>query len=355
MVDAFSLVLADDYSGSNMKVLADYRSVASIPFGGRYRLIDFSLSAICAADIRCVGVVARGNYTSLADHLKGGRDFDLSRKNGGLKMITPQILNTQSCAECEFTALQSADDYIRHMLPNYCIITHGNTIFNANLSEILQNHINGRADITVATKDDKQLLPIYILHKNKLLEILEKGVKLGVKSIKGDILLNNVLDFSINFSNIDGYCKVINSADDYISASFNLLDDNLYKNVLGKRILTKVHDSVPTIYRENAFIENSLFADGCEVNGEVNNSIIFRDVKIGQGAKVKNSILMQGCVVEPGAVIENCVADKKVRFESRSETTGKDFKIFKKRTMVEGLQKQKFSFNGGNNIENNVY
>ena len=332
MIDAFCLILADNYSNAGMKILADYRSAASIPFGGRYRLIDFALSAICTANIRDVGVVAREKYTSLTDHLKSGRDFDLNRKNGGLKMITPQILQGENLNESEFAALKSADDYINHMLQNYCIIIYGNLIFNADLRDMLEAHIKSGAELSVGVKDDKKLLPIYILHKNKLLKIIEQGENLNIKSVRNDVLLNNAMDFSINFVEINGYVRAIDAIEDYVAASFDLLDNALYKSILSKRILTKIHDSAPTIYRENPSVQNSLFADGCAVYGDVSNSIIFRDVIIGEGAIVRDSILMQGCVVEPGAVVERCVADKKVRFKAGTKAIGseKSFKIFKK-------------------------
>ena len=345
-MNAFCILFADSNEPLDLSELSNERTLASVPFGGRYRLVDFILSSLVGAHIRNIGIVTRDKYGSLMDHVGWGKDWDLNRKNGGIKFLTPFLRNHDSAAIGNMVeALNSVMDYIKTSLPEYCILCDSNTVLNVDLQKFMEYHEEKGADITFAYKrmpttakelevtldaegrlidtlyhqyphnDEKDIqLNIVIMKRDLLVYLIEKGVTYGWYSIKKDVIAHGFNDYKIYGYKVDGYTAVIKSLEDYYNANMDLLNKDVRLELfMGKNpILTRIKDSVPTIYGENSNVTNSLVADGCTINGTIENCIIFRDVKIEQGAVVRNSILMQGTRIDSNSELNCVITDKNV-------------------------------------------
>lgn len=320
------------------------RTIASLPLGGRYRMIDFMLSNLVNASIPNVGIVAADRYNSLVDHLSSGKDWDLNRKNGGIKILTPYVsANVSTGYRNKFEALCHAKDYINHMLPEYCVIADSDYVCNIDLDEAFDRHIETGADMTViyantkVTASDTEIhcdedgrivdalyhfdsavtsadviMKIYILKKSLVNHIIDRGTTFGWQDVNRDFIAQNLNEYKIYGYKYDGYGKQIRNLKDYYDANMDLLKSDVRKELFetGRNVFTQIKDSVPTIYGTECKTKNSLIADGCKIEGSVENSIIFRDVRIEKGASVKDSIIMQGTVVKAGATAVNVIADK---------------------------------------------
>ena len=349
-MNAFCILFADSNETLDLSELSNERTLASVPFGGRYRLVDFILSSLVGAQIRNIGIVTRNKYGSLMDHVGWGKDWDLNRKNGGIKFLTPFLKTSDSAAiGSRIEALNSVMDYIKTSLPEYCIICDSNIVMNVDLEKFMEYHEEKGADITFAYKrmstttkelevmvnedgrlidtmyhqyshaDEKDIqLNIVILKRDLLISLIEKGVTYGWYSLKKDVIAHGFNDYRIYGYKVDGYTSVINSVETFYNTNMDLLNKDVRMELfMGKNpILTRIKDSVPTIYGENSKVTNSLVADGCTIDGTVENSIIFRDVKIAKGAVVRNSIVMQNTTVGENAMLSCVITDKDVNIGS---------------------------------------
>lgn len=326
--------------------LTKVRTLASVPFGGRYRLIDFVLSGMVNSGITNVGIITKYNYQSLMDHVQSGKNWDLSRKNGGLTILPPfsdeaggGVFNSR------FEAIKSVASYIRHNEADYVVMADCDVICNLDFSAALVKHAQKGADITmfyrkkkVAPSDRERLVietdadgkvinsvrcdgmtgehKVYtdfmIITRRLLLYILDHSTQWGIRSFSRDIL-SNYKEYKIYGFEQDGCCESVNSLTDYYNRSMELLDPVVIRELFNKngaQIYTKVRDSVPAKFTDTACVKNSLIADGCLIEGEVENSILFRGCHISKGAKVTNSIIMQDSVVESGSTLNCVIMDK---------------------------------------------
>ncbi len=349
-MNAFCILFADSDETLDLGELSNERTLASVPFGGRYRLVDFILSALVGAQIHDIGIVTRNRYGSLMDHVGWGKDWDLNRKNGGIKFLTPFLKTSDSFVMGNsIEALNSIMDYIKNSLPEYCILSNSNIVMNIDLEKFMEYHAEKGGDITIAytsmpiaakeleVKFDENgklvdtmfhqypqeenrdvKLNFLMMKKDLLISIIEKGITYGWSSIKKDVIAHGFNEYNIYGYKVDGYCAVINSVETFYKKNMDLLCTKIRKELfMGKTpILTRIKDSVPTIYGENCEIKNSLIADGCTIDGTVENCIIFRDVKIAKGAVVRNSIIMQGTVIEKEAMLSCIITDKDVKIGS---------------------------------------
>ncbi|MBE7021071.1 MAG: glucose-1-phosphate adenylyltransferase subunit GlgD [Ruminococcaceae bacterium] len=345
-MNAFSILFADsyDYNNSETNVLANNRTLASIPFGGRYRLVDFVLSALVGAGIYDVGIVTRNKYNSLMEHVGWGKDWDLNRKNGGLKFLTPFQSGTGVVTN-KIEALNSVIDYIETALPEYCLLSDANIVTNIDLKQFMKYHEEKGADISFVykrmsvedpelqvtldnegrlvdailrkkgeTSEENLFLNMILLKKELLINLIEKGMTYGWQSIKKNIIANSFNEYKIYGFEATGYTTQIKTCEEFYQANMDLLKKDvrfeLFHGV--NPILTRIKDSVPTMYGENANVTNSLVADGCKIDGTVENCIIFRDVVVKKDAVVKNSIIMQGTVIENSAEVQCVITDTDV-------------------------------------------
>ena len=345
-MNAFCILFSDNYFSTKMSEISDIRTLASVPFGGRFRLVDFMLSSLVAAKVNSIGIVARNKYGSLMDHVGWGKDWDLNRKNGGIKFLTPFIQDANTImGENKFEALNSIMEYIKTSLPEYCLICDSNMVFNMDLQDFMRAHEAKGADISFVYKrmipqqkdlevsidcDGKVYDALYhtsdgneekdvvmtmiLLKKDLLVSLVEQGITYGWDSIKKDIIAKQFNNYKICGYKADGYMAVIRSVTDYYNASMDLLKSGVRKELFMNDIpvFTRIKDSVPTIYGEHCHIKNSLIADGCNIDGMVENCIIFRDVKVEKGAILKNSIIMQNTKVGKNSLLSHVITDKDV-------------------------------------------
>ncbi len=345
--------------------LVNVRLMASIPFASRYRLIDFILSSMTHSDIGNVSIMVNNNYHSLMDHLGSGREWDLVRKNGGLHIFPPFAEKASKPYTGRVDALYGILDFIRDQKEKYVVLTDTNIAVNFDFKAMIQAHVDSGADVTIAYNEqeipkgflksgpkDKSFyytfdvedgkiskiyvnskesgvqnlsMNIYVIDKELLIDLIDTASIHGHQYFERDVLLSNINRLNIQGYKYDGYIARITDMKSYFDENMKLLDDyNLDALFSGFPIYTKLHGGDPTRYLEGAKVQDIMAADGCVIEGNVENSILFRGVKIAKGATVKNCILMQGTVVESGASIEYLVTDKNVTISAGKEMKGTD-------------------------------
>ena len=299
------------------------------------------------------------------DHLGSGREWDLTRKNGGLTIIPPFAEKTVKMYNGRVQALASILELLRDQKEEYVVMSDANIAVNFDFSAMLQAHIESGADVTVAYKEEeladslknldimkedffytlalegdrvkkiyvnseesgpqKLSMNIYILKRELLIDLIHTAFVRGYVYFERDILAHRLDKLNVKAYRFDGYLARITDMKSYFDENMKLLDDYNQDALFGKApIYTKVRDDTPTRYITGAKVSNIMAADGCIIEGEVENSILFRGVKIEKGAKVKNCILMQDTVVEKGADIEYLITDKQVTITSGTEMKGTD-------------------------------
>lgn len=324
------------------------RTMGSVMFGGRYRLIDFPLSNMVNSGISEVGVITKSNYQSLLDHLGSAREWDLARKKGGLYILPPFGNVESTLYRGRIEALYGAKSFIKHSRAKYVILSDCEVVTNIDYKPIVAAHIESGADITavahtgVYSSDDIKTstvfnvdadknvtsvlinpdisgtcttsLNVFVMSMDFLIETVNDAMARGNVSFERNILQEKCRELKIKIYEYDNYFSKLNSPESYFKSNMALLEpENARKLFVPKRsIYTKVSDNAPVKYDLDSKVSNSLIADGCIIEGEVENSVLFRGVKVGKGAKVKNCILMQGTVVGDNAELSYLITDKNV-------------------------------------------
>ncbi|WP_443713707.1 glucose-1-phosphate adenylyltransferase subunit GlgD [Ruminococcus sp.] len=324
------------------------RTMGSVMFGGRYRLIDFPLSNMVNSGISEVGVITKSNYQSLLDHLGSAREWDLARKKGGLYILPPFGNVESTLYRGRMEALYGAMSFIKHSRAKYVILSDCDVVTNIDYKPIVAAHIESGADITavahtgVYSSDDIKTstvfnidadknvtsvlinpdisgtcttsLNVFVMSMDFLIETVNDAMARGNVSFERNILQEKCRELKIKIYEYDNYFSKLNSPESYFKSNMALLEpENARKLFVPKRsIYTKVSDNAPVKYDLDSKVSNSLIADGCIIEGEVENSVLFRGVKVGKGAKVKNCILMQGTVVGDNAELNYLITDKNV-------------------------------------------
>lgn len=324
------------------------RTMGSVMFGGRYRLIDFPLSNMVNSGISEVGVITKSNYQSLLDHLGSAREWDLARKKGGLYILPPFGNVESTLYRGRIEALYGAMSFIKHSRAKYVILSDCDVVTNIDYKPIVAAHIESGADITVVAHTgvyssddiktstvfnvdaDKNVtsvfinpdisgtcttsLNVFVMSMDFLIETVNDAMARGNVSFERNILQEKCRELKIKIYEYDNYFSKLNSPESYFKSNMALLEpENARKLFVPKRsIYTKVSDNAPVKYDLDSKVSNSLIADGCIIEGEVENSVLFRGVKVGKGAKVKNCILMQGTVVGDNAELSYLITDKNV-------------------------------------------
>ncbi len=362
-MNALGLIFSNIHDDS-LPELTGVRTVASIPFCGRYRLIDFVLSNMVNSGISRVGVITKRNFRSLMDHVGSGKEWDLARKNGGLILLPPfgekdstELYNTR------LEALKTVLGFIERQKEEYVIMCDSNSVYTQDFNDILRKHIEKGADITMmfvkrdasvlrensvvfGLDDDDRVIDIQVepetqgevclyadilvLKRTTLIGLVNDAISRGKQHFINDLLIGNLKRIKIYGYEHEGYFEEISSLNRYYQIHMDLLDPNVRQGLFGKwEIYTKIKDSAPTKYGENAIVKNSLISDGCEIDGEVYNSVLFRGVKVARGAVVKNCVLMQDSIVGEGATLKSIISDKRVVIKNRRELAGcETFPVF---------------------------
>lgn len=345
--------------------LVNVRLMGSIPFASRYRMIDFMLSSMSNCGIDTVAAIVNNNYQSVIDHLGSGRSWDLVRKNGGLKIFPPYADKSSKPYRGRAGALANVLGFLNDQKKKYVVLADCHIAANFDFNKLVNSHIESGADITMVYReqeipegflkvrddskgyyytlglDDDKVTKIYInskeegiqnfslniivLERELLIDLITEASLLGKEWLERDVLIPQLNKLNVRGYKYDGYVACISNIKTYFDENMKLLDDyNLNALFSPSPIYTKVRDDTPTRYIEGATVRNVMVADGCLIEGEVENSILSRGVKIAKGAKVKNCILMQDTVVEAGADIEYLIADKNVTVTAGKEMKGTD-------------------------------
>lgn len=340
MKNVIGLITAN-YKVDAMASLASERGIASVPFGGRYRLIDFSLSNMVNSGINVVGLITPTKYRSIIDHTGTGMNWNLDRKRGGL-FILPGTSYGMATKGAHFMLRDLIQNrtYFNRAASDYILITSSDGISNIDYNPLIDAHIAYGSDITIACKtstarhpgairiDEKlgkverlsagadkgdiTFIDTFVINKDVLLRYLDWYESEDYLDLFYDIIGKDLNRVNVRTWHYEGYYRRVNSVNDYFDANMDLLNVAVGKELFKENapIRTKVQDSVPAKIYGNAKVKNSLISSGCTVYGTVENSVLFRGCVVEEGAVVKNSIVMQSCVIEKGADLNYAIIDR---------------------------------------------
>ncbi len=337
--------------------LTAVRSMASVPFGGRYRIVDFCLSNLVNAGVSNVGIITKENYRSLMDHIGSGIYWDLDRKNGGVRILPPFNISGARRYHGYIEALKNARDFIRRCQAGNIVLCNASTVANIDIAAVVDAHITKGADITMVYHEgnsfhnnnnvmsmhlnendrvvsvdfkeniepcDKISIGLFVFNRKFLIELIDKTYENGGQTIEEDIILGNVDKLNIYGYHHSGFAAVMNDIDTYIDVNMKLLEPEIRHDLFNqdRPIYTKTRDDMPTRYGTKSDVSNSFIASGCVIDGTVKNSILFRGVKVAKGAVIEDAILMQGVAVGENAQISRVIADKDVTISSSAVVKG---------------------------------
>ncbi|MFI3312250.1 MAG: glucose-1-phosphate adenylyltransferase subunit GlgD [Eubacteriales bacterium] len=351
MKNVLGIITTYDES-TDLRDLTDHRTIAAVPFGGHYRVIDFMMSSMVNSNITHVGVVLRDKYQSLIDHIGNGKEWDLARKIGGVRLLPPYSYARNAAVfnagdrSGTLEGLIGIVDFIKKSRADHVVIADGNIITNIDLEKVVTEHKDSEADITVVctkkTTDNQKDVFYKVNRKHDITEIcvsIDLNNKcthtgLGIYVMKKSILMDLItvwashnykhfelegLNWAMKSMNLkayvhDSYAAKITDVRRYYDANMDLLNKDVRDQLFLKKrpIRTKVHDEQPTYYSETSHVCESLIADGCTLEGSVENSILFRDVHVEKGAVLKNSIVLKRCTISEGANAGHIIADQHV-------------------------------------------
>ncbi len=365
-------VVFSNIHDDNVPELVANRTMGSIPFGGRYRLIDFALSNMVNSHIDTVGVITKRNYQSLMDHVGSGKDWDLARKDGGLIFLPPfSDLDSDTLYESRLEALKGIMNFLNRADEDYVVLTDCDGICRVNYDDVIERHIKTQADITmiytkhsakqseeinvntlkiddtgrvqsikyepVLNKSANLFINMYVLKRSLLINLLNESISRNKRHFIEDVIAKSLRSYKIMAYQHNGYYARISSLQSYYNCSMELLKDSVRDELFGDRsVFTKIRDSAPTKFGFNSVVKNSMIADGCIIEGEVENCILFRGVKVARGTKVKNCILMQNTNVGENANLNCIITDKNVLIRDRRTLSGSENHSFyiKKGTLI---------------------
>jgi len=350
-------IIFSNIHDKEIKSLTKHRTLASVPFGGRYRLIDFPLSNMVNSGVSKVGIITKEHYQSLMDHVGNGKAWDLARKNGGLILLPPFAGNQTDLYKSRFEAICHIEDFLAKSEEPLVIMSDCDNVCNVDFNGLIKEHLNANADISVAFSR-KELEPaekeytaftidkqnrvvksekstklkgqqnvyahMLVMGRKFLLDIIQNAAENGIKSFSNDIL-TQTQKFKIFAYEISGYYAQIEDLLSYYRISMDLMNCDTRQHLFynnGFNIYTRVRDSAPLAATNTANIKNSLVADGCIIEGEVENSILFRGCKVAKGARITNSILFQDTQVGQNSTLNCVISDREVVIKDKRHLSG---------------------------------
>jgi len=361
--NALGLIFPNSFD-AHVSRMVELRMMASLPFASRYRLVDFVLSSMSNCGVDNVVILPNRNYLSLMDHLGTGREWDLARKNGGLHIFPPYAERGNQVAPGRVGTLANILRLLKESSEKYVILADTNIAANFDFNAMIEEHEATGADVSIAytrqalpesalrsSDVDKDLyyafdiengrvtdihvnptegqqnlsMNYFVIARDLLIRLVQEAFSRGLPHFVRDVLWAKRNELNIHAYQYKGYVSRIWSIASYFEENMKLLkDENLDALFSGNTIYTKVRDDNPTRYIAGAKVSNAMIADGCVIEGEVENCILFRGVKIAKGAKVSNCILMQDTVVETGAQLDYIITDKDVTVSAGKEMKGTD-------------------------------
>lgn len=344
-----------------LKEMSAKRTSAAVPVGGKYRAVDFVLSSMVNSGITKVGVITQYNFRSLMDHLGSGKEWDLDRRYDGLYILPPSLSGDDTgWYKGTADAMYNNLTFLKRSDEDYVIIASGDCIYNMVFDDLLEYHLQKNADITIAYKEVKDLsqgelsqfgilevdndgrivdfqekplhpasrkcsMGIYVIARKLLMSILEDCAAHGNYDFVMDVIIKKLETIRIYGYEFNGYWRSINSVETYYKCNMEFLQPHVREELFlqeNRKVFTKVKDEVPAKYNEEADVRNSIIADGCIIEGIVENSILFRGVSVNKGAVIRDSIIMQDTVVEENAELNYAILDKNVRITKRKSLKG---------------------------------
>lgn len=357
--DTMGIILANN---DRIPPVTDIRANSALPIAGRYRIIDFVLSCMANAGITNIGVATETNYSSLMDHIKSGKPWDLDRKNWGLNVLPPNLERmTYGTIKGNIDMLAGISDFVQRSEQTYVILSLGNSIYNVDFKDVIEKHIESQADITILYKDmkgveEKELsrftmleldgekrvtdievqpyypktstasMDVYVMEKALLESIVDECSARGDRDFVKDALVKKMKGLRIYGYEYTGYTDKIDSLRSYYTNNMNFLDSDIRRELFNPQnpIYTKTKDQSPTKYGADAVVQNSFISDGCDIEGTVINCILSRGVKVAKGATIRNSIIMQDSIIEEGVDLSHVVFDKEVHITKGRKLIGQE-------------------------------
>lgn len=348
-------LITANYSNDNFGSLTKNRPLASLPFGGRYRLIDFVLSNMVNSGITKVGVITPYNSGSVIDHIGSGKPWSLDRKKDGLFLMPGSVYGIHS-TESKFLFRDILENraFLERSDADYVVLATGSDVYNMDYSEIVSSHEDSGMQITILykrmpigsdrkgyylnidsestvrsidtapqTRSANYFMDCLVINKSFLMEFINWFSQLEYKDLI-EIIRDNIDKFKVGSYEFKGYLGKINDIYDYLRVSNDITNFDIRNELFhnDRTIITKVQDDAPVLYKESGNAINSIIGAGCTVEGRIENSTIFRSTKIGKSAIVKNCVIMMYCEIGDGAVLENVICDKMVKVSAGSKIIG---------------------------------
>ena len=356
-MNVMGIIFAND---ATLGALTDKRTMASLPFGGRYRQVDFALSNLACAGVRHVGIVTRNNYQSLINHVGSGEEWGLELEEGGLEYLTPYATSDTSNYRGKLESLHSAMSFLETGPEDELVVMIDSAVLsNIDLNKILASHIESGRDLTVVTKagianGQKQLdlalkldskgevqdmvvdyqatedylasMDIFVLSKKFLMKQVREHIARNLYHMDRDLVLGlwQQQKLSINVCLFEGVALFNESIAEYFRHSLSLTDKKIRHDLFNGNhpVYTKVRDRVPTYYGDDCSIDGCIVADGCMLGGTAENCVLFRQVILTPGAVVRSCVIMNDTVIGEGAYLENVILDKDVTVRPGAKLIG---------------------------------
>ena len=356
-MNVLGIIFAND---ANLDELTSKRTMASIPFAGRYRQVDFALSNLTCAGVRHIGLVSRSNYQSLMNHIGSGEEWGLELEQGGLEFLTPYAMSTTDSYRGKLESLYSALEFMTLRKDDeYVIMTDTAILSNIDFEKVLDSHIASGRDITIVAKagvanGSRQLdlalkldangevsdiavdyaapaeylasMDIFVVSRDWLVQQVKEHIAHNRYHMDRDLVLGlwQAGALSINVYSFDGVALYNESVEDYFRNSLTLVDPQVRQELFNGShpIYTKVRDRVPSYYGDTCAIANCIVADGCMLEGSAKHSILFRNVVIGAGADVESCVIMNDSVVGENCLLKNVILDKDVVVRPNTKLIG---------------------------------
>ncbi len=356
-MNVMGIIFAND---GTLGGLTEKRTMASLPYGGRYRQVDFALSNLSCAGIRRIGIISRHNYQSLMNHIGSGEEWGLALEEGGLEFLTPYAMSTTDSYRGKLESLHSAMGFLAFGSEDeYVVMTDSAILSNIDLKKVIDSHIASGKDVTVVAKAGiadgmKQLdlalkldskgevsdiavdyaasaeylasMDIFVISKKLLIHQVREHIARNLYHMDRDLVLGlwQKKQLSVNVFQFEGIALYNESVEEYFRNSLALISSQVRHDLFSGShpVFTKVRDRVPSYYGENCRIDNCVAADGCMLGGEVSHSVLFRQVTVKEGSQVENCVIMNDSVVGENCQLKYVILDKDVVVRPGSKLIG---------------------------------
>lgn len=355
MHENFMGIINLDENEDNIRELTVKRPLASVPIGGRYRIIDFILSNMTNSGIENIGIFTKMESRSLINHISNGRPWDLNRKIEGLRVFNFANRSPNFDDVCSFSKNML---FFKKSKEEYIIIAPSYMVCNINLDRAMKYHVESNNDITIIYKEvddaDKNFIhcevlninnddrvvsvgrniginkranicmEMYMMSKRIFMDIVNECVSIGsYKKVKQHIY-NCLDDLNVGTFRFKGYLSCVNSIKAYYKTSMDLLNHNVMKELFssGRPIYTKTNDEIPSKYSQSSDVKNSIIGNGCIIDGKVRNSIISRRVVISKNSVIENCVILQNSNIDENVSLNYVILDKNAYIKNGRQLKG---------------------------------